>query len=82
MVALDGTPMSDRIVDAVAAFPFLSDTHVTVVSVAPSSVPGPGVMLSGVYGMPVAVRGGRRRGAALLEQVAATAAQRLRREWA
>ena len=79
IVGLDGTPVTDRIVDAVAEFPFLRDTHVEVVCVAPSSAPGPGVMLSGAYGMPLAwyeegVDAARRS----LEGVASTAAQRLR----
>jgi nucleotide-binding universal stress UspA family protein len=79
IVALDGTPVTDRIVDDVAAFSFLRDTHLEVVCVAPSSVPGPGVILSGAYGAPIAwyedaVVGARHA----LEQVAATAAQRLR----
>jgi nucleotide-binding universal stress UspA family protein len=79
IVALDGTPVGDRIVDAVADFDFLRDTHIDVVSVAPSTVPGPGVILSGAYGEPIAwyedaVIAAKHS----LEQVASTAAQRLR----
>ena len=79
LVALDGTPFADRIVDAVASLSFLATSAVQVVSVAPSSAPGPGVMLSGAYGMPIAwyedaVLAAR----AALEAGATTAAQRLR----
>jgi nucleotide-binding universal stress UspA family protein len=79
IIALDGTPVADRIVDRVSDFAFLRDTHLEVVCVSPSSVPGPGVILSGAYGAPIewyedAVLAARHS----LEQVAATAAQRLR----
>lgn len=79
IVALDGTPVGDRIVDTVAAFSFLQGTHIDVVSIAPSTAPGPGVMLSGAYGMPIAwyeesVVAARQS----LEQIASAAAERLR----
>ena len=79
LVALDGTPFADRIVDTVATLPFLRGTHVEVVSVAPSTAPGPGIMLSGAYGMPIswyedAVQAAR----AALEGDAAMATERLR----
>lgn len=79
VVALDGTPVADRIVDAVAGFSFLRGCHVDVVSVAPSAVPGPGVILSGAYGTPIAwyedaVQVARDE----LERGAAAAATRLR----
>lgn len=78
IVALDGTPESDRIVDAVAGFAFLREARVEVVCIAPSSIPGPGVMLSGGYGVPVSwyeesVASARHS----LEAVAAAAAARL-----
>jgi nucleotide-binding universal stress UspA family protein len=50
MVALDGTPSSDRVVAAVAAAPWLCDAQIEVVSVALSTVPGPGVMFADAYG--------------------------------
>lgn len=79
LVALDGTPVSDRIVESLAGLAFLRDAHIEVVSVAPSLTPGPGVMLSGAYGMPItwyeeAAEAARRS----LEAVASTAAERLR----
>jgi nucleotide-binding universal stress UspA family protein len=79
IIALDGTPVADRLVDRVSEFAFLRDTHLEVVCVAPSSVPGPGVIMSGAYGAPIAwyedaVLAARHS----LEQVASTAAQRLR----
>ncbi len=79
VVALDGTPVSDRIVDTVAGFEFLRATHLEVVSVAPSIVPGPGVMLSGAYGTPIAWYEDAVVAAHdSLQDVASTAAQRLR----
>ena len=79
IVALDGTPMTDRIVDVVAAFPFLRDTQIEVVSVAPSSAPGPGVVLSGAYGAPIGwYEDGIEAAHHSLEQVASAGAQRLR----
>ena len=79
MVALDGTPFTDRIVDTVAASPYLHDSQIDVMTVAPSSSPGAGVVLSGAYGMPItwyeeSVEAARES----LEQVASTAAERLR----
>lgn len=79
IIALDGTPVADRIVDRVADLGLLHDTHLEVVCVAPSSVPGPGVIMSGAYGAPIAwyedaVVAARDS----LEHVASTAAQRLR----
>jgi nucleotide-binding universal stress UspA family protein len=79
LVALDGTPVADRIVDTVAEAAYLRDVHLEAISVAPSTAPGPGVMLSGAYGMPItwyedAVGIARRT----LEEGVATAAQRLR----
>ncbi|MEX1173926.1 MAG: universal stress protein [Chloroflexota bacterium] len=78
LVALDGTPGSDRLVESLAATPFLRDTRMEVLSVAPSFIPGPGVMLSGGYGVPIAwyeesVAAAR----AALEDVARGAAERL-----
>lgn len=78
IVALDGTPVADRIADRLPDLGFLRDTHLEVVSVGPSSV-GPGVILSGAYGAPIAwyedaVIAARDS----LEHVASTAAQRLR----
>lgn len=79
IVALDGTPMTDRIIDTVASFPFLRDTELHVVSVAPPSAPGPGVMLSGVYGMPIAwYEEGIEAAHRSLEAVASAGAKRLR----
>jgi nucleotide-binding universal stress UspA family protein len=79
IVALDGTPFADRVVDTVAALSFLATARLEVVSVAPSAAPGAGIMLSGAYGMPIsdfeeAVLSAR----AALEAGATTAAQRLR----
>lgn len=78
IVALDGTPVSDRIIDRLAGFEFLRDTHLEVVSVAPAST-GTGVFMSGAYGAPIAwyeeaVAAARDS----LEQMASAAAQRLR----
>jgi nucleotide-binding universal stress UspA family protein len=77
VVALDGTSVGEHVVEAMRAFPVLREAHVEVVSIAPSSVPGPGVMLGG-YGVPVewfeeSVADARRS----LETTAAAAAARL-----
>lgn len=53
IVALDGTPGADRVLDAAIASPLLAGRQVTVVSVAPSRVPTAGVMFSGGYGVPI-----------------------------
>lgn len=78
LVALDGTPEADRIIDEVAAAPYLRAAHVQVVSVAPSVIPGPGVFMGGGFGLPIAayenaVEVARRD----LEQRAVAAADRL-----
>ena len=54
IIALDGTPEADRIVDEVAATGFLARAQLQVVSVAPSAIPGPGILLGGGFGLPVA----------------------------
>lgn len=78
IIALDGTPVGDRILEAVAELPFLAGAHLHVLSVAPSPLPGPGVLLSGSYGLPLtwyedSVETARRS----LEGVAADGARRL-----
>lgn len=78
LVALDGTPEADRIIDEVAAATYLRAAHLQVVSVAPSVIPGPGVLMAGGFGMPIAayedaVDAARRD----LEHRAAVAADRL-----
>lgn len=78
LVAVDGTPEADRIIDEVAAAAYLREAHVQVVSVAPSVIPGPGVLMGSGFGLPVAayenaVDAARRD----LEQRAAAAADRL-----
>ncbi len=79
ILALDGTPAADRIVEAVSGWPFLAETHLEVVSVAPSAVPGPGVMLSGAYGMPIAwYEEAAESARAALEEAASAAVRRLR----
>lgn len=55
LVAVDGTPEADRVIDAVAAAPYLRAAHLQVVSVAPSAVPGPGILLGGGFGLSIAV---------------------------
>jgi nucleotide-binding universal stress UspA family protein len=54
MVAVDGSDMTDRVVQAVIDLGCFSGRRLEVVAVAPSPVPGPGIMLGGGYGMPVA----------------------------
>lgn len=54
LVALDGTPEAARVVDEVAAAAFLRGAHVQVISVAPSVIPGPGVLMGGGFGLPIA----------------------------
>ncbi len=79
MVALDGTPFTEHIVEAVQAFTFLRDTHLDVVSIAPSVAPGPGIMLSsGGYGVPFTwFEEGVDAATASLEHVASAAAAAL-----
>ena len=50
MVALDGTPSSERVVDAMVEASWLKGSTIDVVSVAVSTVPGPGVMFADAYG--------------------------------
>ncbi len=78
IVALDGTREADRIVDEVAATAFLARARLQVISVAPSAIPGPGILLGGGFALPVAayedaVDAARRD----LEQGARTASARL-----
>lgn len=78
LVAVDGTPEADRVIDEVIAASYLRSTHVQVISVAPPSIPGPGVLMGGGFGLPIAayeeaVEAARRD----LEQRAAAAADRL-----
>lgn len=54
IVALDGTPEADRVVEEVAALALLRDAHLHVVSVAPSVIPGPGILLGGGFGLSIA----------------------------
>lgn len=54
LVALDGTPEADRIVDEVAGAPYLRPARTQVLSVAPSAIPGPGVLMGGGFGLPIA----------------------------
>lgn len=54
MVALDGTPSSDRVVAAVAASSWLTGATIDVVTVALSTVPGPGVMFADAFGSSMA----------------------------
>lgn len=44
IVALDGTPEADRVVEVVTASAFLRDAHLHIVCVAPSVIPGPGIL--------------------------------------
>jgi nucleotide-binding universal stress UspA family protein len=78
IIALDGTPVGDRILDTVATLPVLEGASLHVLCVAPSPLPGPGVLLSGSYGVPLtwyedSVEAARRS----LEQVATDGARRL-----
>lgn len=78
IVALDGTTEADRVVEEVAASVFLRDAHLHIVSVAPSVIPGPGILMGGGFGSSVgvyedAVAAARRD----LEQRAAIAAAHL-----
>lgn len=78
LVALDGTPEADRVIDEVAASPFIRAANVQVVSVAPSVIPGPGMLLGGGLGLPIAVYEDAVMAARHdLEQRAAAAADRL-----
>jgi len=78
LVALDGTPEADRIIDEVAAAPYLHGAHVQVLSVAPSTIPGPGVLMGGGFGLPIAAYEDAVEAArADLELRAAAAADRL-----
>lgn len=54
MVALDGIPGSDRMVEAIADASWLRGAHVEVVNVALSTVPGPGAMFADAYGASLA----------------------------
>jgi nucleotide-binding universal stress UspA family protein len=54
MVAVDGSDMTDRVIRAVIDLGCFAGRRLEVVAVAPSPVPGPGIMLGGGYGMPVA----------------------------
>lgn len=53
ILAIDGTPEADAIVEAAIASPLLRGARVSIVSVAPSLVPSTGVMFSGGYGVPI-----------------------------
>ncbi|MGK2849731.1 MAG: universal stress protein [Candidatus Limnocylindrales bacterium] len=78
LVALDGTPEADRIIDEVAAAPYLRAAHIQVLSVAPSAIPGPGVLMGGGFGLPIAAYEDAVEAArADLELRAAAAADRL-----
>ena len=54
VVALDGSPSSDRVVAAVAASPLLDGATVDVVNVVIPTVPGPGVLFTDAYGATLA----------------------------
>jgi nucleotide-binding universal stress UspA family protein len=54
MLAVDGSDMTDRVLQAVIDLGCFAGRRLEVVAVAPSPVPGPGIMLGGGYGMPVA----------------------------
>ncbi len=51
IVAVDGSEMTDLVVDAVIRLGCFTGRRLEVVAVAPSPVPGPAVMLAGGYGM-------------------------------
>ena len=53
IVALDGTTEANRVVEEVAASAFLRDAHLHIVSVAPSVIPGPGILMGGGFGSSV-----------------------------
>lgn len=55
IVALDGTTEADRVVEEVAGSPYLRDAHLHIVSVAPSVIPGPGILMGGGFGSAVGV---------------------------
>jgi len=79
VVALDGSPLAEGLLAAVEAATFLAGARVEVVSVAPSTVPSPAVVLAGNTGMPLswyeesvdAAHG-------VMEKAAAAAADRLK----
>lgn len=54
LVAVDGTPMTDTVVETVAGAAWLAGSDIEVVSVALSAIPGPGVMISDASGAYVA----------------------------
>lgn len=54
LVALDGTPEADRIIAEIATAPYLRAAQMQIVSVAPSTIPGPGMLMGGGFGMPIA----------------------------
>ena len=53
ILALDSSPEAPRVLEEAVRSPLLAAAHVAVVSVAPSRVPGPGVMFSGGYSVPI-----------------------------
>lgn len=53
IVALDGSPLAEGLLAAVEAATFLVGAKIEVVSVAPSTVPSPAVVLAGNTGMPL-----------------------------
>ncbi|MFP5344036.1 MAG: universal stress protein [Candidatus Limnocylindria bacterium] len=54
MIAIDGSDMTEPLVDAVLALGCFTGRRLEVVAVAPSPVPPPSIMLTGGYGMSVA----------------------------
>lgn len=77
MVAVDGSDTTDRVVQAVIGLGCFAGQRLEVVAVAPSPVPGPGVMLGAGYGMSVAwfeesVQAAREAMATTATEVAAT----------
>lgn len=53
MIAVDGSDTTDRVIDAVIGLGCFAGRRLEVVAVAPSPVPGPGIMFAGGYGVPV-----------------------------
>lgn len=78
LVAVDGTAMTDVVVEAVAAATWLEGAEIEVVSVALSAIPGPGIMMSDASGAYVAwYEDAVAEAHAAAEHTAQAAAQRL-----
>jgi len=53
VVALDGTPFSARIVETIGDLEIFREIPIDLLTVAPSTIPGPGLLLSGAYTVPI-----------------------------